>query len=646
MLWPHGTEYSLQKRFQLGIKKNGTTIKAIAGFAMLLIVILGGVIFYNTHVLYPKTGFIETMEWKAEYEKKYGKHRNSQQPSVIKTKLLVEIYPEQKVVDFKGTYIAVNKTVSKIDSIFLSTAAGVIHHNIQFNKPLKSEAVDEKLAFRSYVLKQPVMPGDSIKIEFHVTYSPQGFPNNGINTSMVKNGIYFGDEWLPTIGYKKAREINAIQERKSLGLESKSILDPDMETFGERIHFDVVVGTNKGLTALAPGKLVKSWTENGRSYFHYTSEQPIKNKFGFMTSDYKIHEAQWKSDSGQLVDIKILHHPKHTLNNEGMIKSAKASLAFMSRELGKYPHSELRFTEVPGFNKGLFAYTTNILYREGFAHLKPEEDPRDVNIVFATVAHEVCHQWWGSQVSPLPIKGAAFITESLAWFSAWEIIEEARGQKELQAIIEMARDDYFSAQERDADPLMQASQHNIIYRKGPLALYALREYIGKEQIRLALRNFFRKYGNENRLPIPKDLYKELQTVTPDSLQYLLHDLFASNTFWELKIGNAAAFQTPYGKWKVTMDVFARKYIVDEKGNQTNVEMNDLIQIGVYSENEKNITGKNLYMKQHRISSGTQRIEVEVTAKPNLACIDPHSLLMDLKTQDNAINVQHQLLKKN
>ncbi|GAA4467328.1 M1 family aminopeptidase [Nibrella saemangeumensis] len=640
LLWPRGTEYSLQNRFQQGIRKNGYLIKAMAGISVLLIVISGGIIFYNTHILYPKTGVFETLEWKAEYETNYGKYRDTQQPSVLKTKLLVEIYPDQKAVDFEGTYTLVNKTGSKIDTIFLSTAPGVSNHLLRFNKPVKAQMVDEALAFRMYILQKPLFPGDSLKMEFRVSYEPQGFPNSGINTYVVKNGTYFGDGWLPTIGYKKAREIYMPQERKDLGLEPKPILDPDMETFEQEwIHFEAVMGTDKGQTAVAPGKLITSWTENGRNYFRYAAEQPIKNKLGFFSSRYQVHQAQWKPDSAPVVDIKILHHPTHTLNNQRMAKSVQASLAFMTQAFGKYPHPELRLTEVPGYNKGLYAYPTTIFFREGFAQLKPDENPGGVDIVFATVAHEVCHQWWGAQVSPAPVKGAALITESLAWFSAMEIIEEARGQKEFYGFIEMARDDYFSPQEREADPLLEASQHSIIYRKGPLALYALREYIGKERLRLGLQNFFNRYSNGTSLPFPKDLYRELQTVTPDSMHYLLHDLLASNTFWELKTENAVASQTPSGKWKVTMDVHARKYTVDKTGTQTDVAMNDWIPIGVYGLPGKPKADEPLYMQQHRIRSGGQRIEVEVTGKPGLAGIDPTRLLMDVERYDNVTKVQ-------
>ncbi|GAB3162499.1 ABC transporter permease/M1 family aminopeptidase [Telluribacter humicola] len=641
VLWPRGTEQRLQKRFQQGINTNRFPIKAISVFSVLLIVILGWVIFYNTHVLYPKTGFIETLEWKAEYEKKYGKYQNSQQPSVIKTKLLVEIFPKEKAVDFKGTYLVENRTGSEIDTVFLTTAPGVTNILVSFNKPVKAEIVDEPLAFQMYVLEKPLFPGDSVQLEFHVRYNPQGFPNSGINTSVAKNGTYFDDSWLPVIGYLNSRQVFNANDRKAQGLEPKSFLESEVETFAQqRVAFETIIGTDKGQTAVVPGNLVKSWTKKDRTYFHYTSEIPINNKLAFFSSEYRVHNAQWKADSAHVVAISILHHPDHTHNLERMVQGVQASFNYLSGELGKYPHSEIRFTEVPGYNKGMHAYPTNIFYREGYALLKPEEDPGGIDIVFATVAHEVSHQWWGHQVSPAPIKGAALITESLAWFSAFEIVEQALGQKTFQTFLNLARRDFLSPQERDADPLLQASQTSLIYRKGPLALYALREYIGKEQVRLGLQNFFRKYSTLNTArPVPSDLYRELQMVTPDSMRYLLHDLLASNTFWELKTEKAVASPTSLGKWNVTIDVYARKYTVDKKGTQTDVAMNDLVQIGVYGVPGDTKTDKNLYMQPHRICSGRQRLEIEVTGKPELAGIDPNNILMDLKNYDHLTKVQ-------
>ena len=53
-------------------------------------------------------------------------------------------------------------------------------------------------------------------------------------------------------------------------------------------------------------------------------------------------------------------------------------------------------------------------------------------------------------------------------------------------------------------------------------------------------------GHGRRSPTSLDLYRELQAVTPDSLRYLLADLFEANTFWELETKRARREPTGAG----------------------------------------------------------------------------------------------------
>lgn len=167
-------------------------------------------------------------------------------------------------------------------------------------------------------------------------------------------------------------------------------------------------------------------------------------------------------------------------------------------------------------------------------------------------------------------------------------------------------------------------------------MYALREYIGKEQVSNALRRLLERHGSGTPpLPTPHDLYRELQTATPDSMQYLLHDLFAANTFWELETERATARQTKAGAWQVRLDVRARKVVIDTAGVETEVPMNDWVQIGVSAPaDERSGSPEPLYLQMHRIRSGVQTITVTVPRRPVLVGIDFHQLLFDLKPGDN------------
>jgi hypothetical protein len=79
-------------------------------------------------------------------------------------------------------------------------------------------------------------------------------------------------------------------------------------------------------------------------------------------------------------------------------------------------------------------------------------------------------------------------------------------------------------------------------------------------------------------------------------------------------------------------VRARKVVVDEAGIETEVPMDDWIEVGVFDERE-------LYLRKHRIRSGRQTITVTVPRKPTRAGIDPENLLIGLETENNIKDVK-------
>ena len=131
----------------------------------------------------------------------------------------------------------------------------------------------------------------------------------------------------------------------------------------------------------------------------------------------------------------------------------------------------------------------------------------------------------------------------------------------------------------------------------------------------------RRYGRYEGIPQPR--------LTGTSL----HDLFEANTFWELETERATAEQTEAGTWQVTLDVRARKVVVDTAGVEKKVPMDDWVQIAVEE------SGKPLHLQMHRIRSGEQTITVTVPRQPTRAGIDPNNLLIDLKTDDNIKTVK-------
>jgi ABC-2 type transport system permease protein len=478
-----------------------------------------------------------------------------------------------------------------------------------------------------------------------VRHAPRGFTARGVSTAVVENGSFITmDGWMPLIGYQLRRELSDTGSRREHGLPARPIipslydLEARSDAYGrESIDLEVTIGTTAGQTAVAPGELLRTWTEGGRSYFQYATDAPIGLGYALFSADYEVRKARWRD-----VALEVVHHPEHDLNVERVVRGMQASLEQLSTRFGPYPYKVLRFVEYPGAGGSLHASASTIWYLELFSLFDPEHEPRRLDLPFAVTGHEVAHQWWGGQAAR--VEGIAVLSESLAWYSAMGVVEEEYGTGHLERLLAFMRESYLNLRPRAGLPLLRASDSFLAYREGPFAMYALREYVGEENVDVALRRFKTRVGSpEPPFATTLDLYAELQAVTPDSLQYLLADLFERNTFWELQTREASAQQTPSGEWQVKLEVEARKVAVDTAGVETDIAMNDLIEIGVFAPAEGDeapgtTRGAPLYLAMHRIRTGPQTITVTVPQRPARAGIDPRYLLIDVQPGDNVLDV--------
>ncbi len=507
--------------------------------------------------------------------------------------------------------------------------------------PAANVLADTDLGHRIYALKTPLKPGESMRLAFQVRHKSRGFQTGDIGDSVVANGTYFTNQaWLPAIGYQPSRELMIAGQRRAHGLASRPLfpspydVEAREEPVGsERLVFEAVIGTNADQIAIAPGALRAAWTEGTRRYFRYTTDAPIGNEYAFFSAKYAVHEERWHD-----VAIQIYHHPGHTANLDRLRRSVRASLDYLSREFGPYPHRHIRLVENPARGMGAHADSTTIEYGQGFALYNPENDPRDLDFPFAVMAHEMAHQWG---VPYAYAEGAGLLTESFAWYAAMGVVEETYGREHLQRLRRFFRQPSPIPPIRQSVPLLRAMDPYAAYRKGPFALFALSEYGSRELVNGAFRRLLEKHRSEGAsLSTSLDLYRDLQAITPDSLQYLLHDLFAANTLWEFETKEASAKQTETGTWQVTLRVRARKVVVDPAGVETDVPMDESVQIGVFAPTTQGADfGETLYLQMHRIRSGEQTITVTVPREPSDAGVDPYHLLIELERFDNVEEVE-------
>lgn len=111
-------------------------------------------------------------------------------------------------------------------------------------------------------------------------------------------------------------------------------------------------------------------------------------------------------------------------------------------------------------------------------------------------------------------------------------------------------------------------------------MYSLQDYIGEDNVNRALRAFLDAWKFKGP-PYPNALalIDEIRKVTPPDMQYLIHDLFETITLYDNRALSARAEKLPDGKYRITIRVSAKKTQAGENGAQTEVPMNDLVDVG-------------------------------------------------------------------
>ncbi|HEX8391176.1 MAG TPA: M1 family aminopeptidase, partial [Longimicrobium sp.] len=649
LAWVRGTEGAPGARMRRARRRLTPRVAAGTTAAALLVAGTGAFVYRSTNVLNEYRTDWEAEERNAGYERLYRRYEHLAQPTLAAIRMRAELYPERNAAMVHAVYRLVNRTGSAIPSLHLSTVPdrAVTLRGVRLDRPARAAREDAEHGYRIYTLHPALQPGDSLRVELDLAFAPRGFRNREVlngSTPMVGEFSHFPGTLLPAIGYQSGNQLTGARVRREHGLAPAeirpSIHDPRalrVPRIG-RIQLDAVVGTRTGQTAIVPGRLRRAWTENGRRYVHYRTEAPILNAFAVLSSAYAVREGAWTDRAtGRTVQIRVLHHPAHALNVDRLVRIARTALDYYSAQFGPYPYGELAMVEIPRYSSGARAYGGMVLYSESspMAAARMEAgDPAAVDDpALMLAAHEIGHQWWGQQVMGANVQGSQVLSETLAQYGAAMVLQHTRGPAAARRMVARMHEDYLVGRGRHEAPevpLMLSTDHQYLhYDKGAVAMYALREAIGEARVNRALRRLVQTQGGAGPpYATTLDLRRELRAVTPDSLACLLDDLLGAITLWDLRATAARAEPAPGGGYRVTLDVHAAKLRSDSIGNDTEVRMDDRVQIGVFAESaEGDGLGAPLYLAWHRVRSGAQSITVTVAGRPGRAGIDPYHLLM-------------------
>jgi ABC-2 type transport system permease protein len=360
---------------------------------------------------------------------------------------------------------------------------------------------------------------------------------------------------------------------------------------------------------------------------------PMANFYSVVSARYAV-----KRDTWQGVNLEIYYHPGHEFNLERMMTAMKKSLDYYSSNFGPFQYTQLRIMEFPRYTVFAQSFANTIPFSEGMGFVFKVNNPeKDMDMAFYVTVHEVAHQWWGHQVTEAKVKGSAMLSESMAQYSALMVMQHELPQEAIGRYLKYELDGYLAGratEQKQEQPLYLVEKQNYIhYNKASLAFYALQDLIGEDKINTAFRNYNREWAFQGApYPTSSDLLRHLRQVTPDSLQYLIHDMFETITLFENKTVEAVYVERPHVGYEVTLQVSCEKIRVDSVGVETSTPLHDWIDIGVYA-------GERLiHLKKYLFAKTKNTITIWVKERPTHAGIDPLHKLIDRHTNDNTIRV--------
>ena len=155
-----------------------------------------------------------------------------------------------------------------------------------------------------------------------------------------------------------------------------------------------------------------------------------------------------------------------------------------------------------------------------------------------------------------------------------------------------------------------------------------------------------------------DMVNHIKEVTPDSLSYIIKDMFETITLYSNRIIDAKTTELENGKYQVDIEFEVSKYRNDENGRKyygekvgdtlthktdkmnkpiLSVSLSDYIDIGVFANEQvdgKDGKEKVLYLQKHKITAINNKITIILNEKPLEVGVDPYNKLIDTQSDDN------------
>ena len=620
---------------------------ALPAVLLTLFLTCGGWLYYNTKVLNTYISAKERDQQQADYEKKHKKDESLPLPFTTALNYTIDLFPAKRSFHIHVEWWVKNIHPSPITILPFNMPEKASNDTLTIPGAVLT-ATDQPLRYRTYTLQKPLQPGDSIRLSYTADFINKGIENEVSFTQITRNGSFFHDyDIIPMIGYSKGEELtNALDRRKydlprrqRLARLSRICTDTCNTSYINNsatwVDLTTTISTSDDQIAIAPGSLVSQWHEKDRNYYTYQLRHKTLDFFSFIAANYLV-----KRDSIDHVAIEIYYDKHHPYNVDRMVSAVKKSLHYYTTNFGPYYQQQCRIIEFPRYAGFAQSFPGTMPYSESIGFISDLRDTSTLDYVTYVVSHEMGHQWWAHQVIGPAMQGSESFSEGLAQYSALMVMKKEYGPEKMSRFLKYELDNYLRGRSQEKEyenPLMRTEgQSYIHYSKASLVYYYLQEMIGEQQLDTILKKIVTQYAYTNPpFPTAFNIVDQLKAGTPDSLSYLITDMFENITLFNNSVDSATVTKIADHRFQVKMKLLCEKIRCDSLGNEHKVPIDDYIDVGIFERNRQDgsLLGNSLLTRRIKIHGDTTLTFI-VAKWPYQVGVDPYHYLIDKVIEDN------------
>jgi len=375
------------------------------------------------------------------------------------------VVPDNSTKSISGNLTIVFDILKSADSIFLDS------QNMTFSKVLLS---GNKITFKNdgkrLILFNSFKPSLENKITLQYTAVPKkalyfvGWDTNAPNQIWSQGQGKYTSNWLPSI-----------------------------DDMNDKMEFDITVEFDSNYQIIANGKLIDKQIIGANTIWSYNMKQPMASYLVALAIGNYV-KSEDISESG--IPLEMYYYPEDSLKAEPTYRYTKQMFNFLETEIGvPFPWQNYKQVPVHDFLYSGMENTGTTIFADSFVIDSIAFNDRNyVNVN----AHELAHQWFGNLVTET--SGTHhWLQEGFATYYALLAEQDVFGENYYyMRLYEYAQELLEQDSRKEGTSLLNPkSSSATFYKKGSWVLHALREKIGDDAFKTAVKNYLEIYQFKN-----------------------------------------------------------------------------------------------------------------------------------------------------